>query len=314
MELTTSWGLTRMLELGRAMGPAAGAGLVRGPGPARVMRLARARPGGRAMRLPRATWALVAASVAGGGATLAIALWRHAAVARVHESQWIVAAAIGLLALGSWVWPVVVYRGGESEALSMDEAFFVILALLVPPLVTLGTLGLATVLAQAGRRRSAVKSAFNVGQVLIAAGVALALSRTIAVPSGTLGAAQAGAVALGATAYFVINTFLVASVMVTMGTSWRRSSWYLRLPGSSGAPWSGVVRLECSADLPVPEVIRLADLSAVLLPPLASSPHKDPRAPQNLVPIGGLERELRRRLGDQQLLYRSLRAAANRPG
>ena len=96
----------------------------------------------------------------------------------------------------------------------------------------------------------------------------------------------------------------------TMGTSWRRNSWYLRLPGSSGAPWSGVVRLECSADLPVPEVVRLADLSARLLPPLASSPHKDPRAPQNLVPIGGLERELRRRLGDQQILYRSLRSAA----
>lgn len=96
----------------------------------------------------------------------------------------------------------------------------------------------------------------------------------------------------------------------TMGTSWRRSSWYLRLPGSLDAPWSGVVRLECSADLPVPEVTRLADLSALLLPPLASSAHKDPRAPQNLVPIGGLERELRRRLGDQQLLYRSLRAAA----
>ena len=96
----------------------------------------------------------------------------------------------------------------------------------------------------------------------------------------------------------------------TMGTSWRRNSWYLRLPGSSGAPWSGVVRLECSADLPVPEVVRLANLSTVLLPPLASSPHKDPRAPQNLVPIGGLERELRRRLGDQQLLYRSLRMAA----
>ena len=54
----------------------------------------------------------------------------------------------------------------------------------------------------------------------------------------------------------------------------------------------------------------VVDLDQVtLLPPLASSPHKDPRAPQNLVPIGGLERELRRRLGDQQLLYRSLRAA-----
>ena len=45
-------------------------------------------------------------------------------------------------------------------------------------------------------------------------------------------------------------------------------------------------------------------------PPLASVPHKDPRAPQNLVPIGGLERELRHRLGDQHILYRALRAAA----
>jgi len=95
-----------------------------------------------------------------------------------------------------------------------------------------------------------------------------------------------------------------------MGTSWRRNSWYLRLPGPNAAPWAGVVRLECSADLPLPEVRRLASLSARLLPPLASSPHKDPRAPQNLVPIGGLERELRRRLGDQQLLFRSLAGAA----
>jgi hypothetical protein len=97
----------------------------------------------------------------------------------------------------------------------------------------------------------------------------------------------------------------------TMGTSWRRHSWYLRLPGAPGVPWSGVVRLECSPDLPPASATRLADLTARLLPPLASTPHKDPRAPQNLVPIGGLERELRRRLGDQQLLYRALRSAAS---
>jgi hypothetical protein len=107
----------------------------------------------------------------------------------------------------------------------------------------------------------------------------------------------------------------------TMGTSWRRNSWYLQLPPNgnpggaglapaSGAPWAGVVRIECSADLPASRVSELADLTALVLPPLASAPHKDPRAPQNLVPIGGLERELRRRLGDQQLLYRALRSAA----
>jgi len=96
----------------------------------------------------------------------------------------------------------------------------------------------------------------------------------------------------------------------TMGTSWRRTSWYLQLPGTPGVPWSGVVRIECSAELPAAEVTGLADVTARVLPPLASTPHKDPRAPQNLVPIGGLERELRRRLGDQQLLYRALRSAA----
>jgi hypothetical protein len=99
--------------------------------------------------------------------------------------------------------------------------------------------------------------------------------------------------------------------LFTIGTSWRRCSWYLRLPSAGpGAPWSGVVRLECSADLATGQAARLADLTARLLPPLSSAPHKDPRAPQNLVPIGGLERELRHRLGDQQLLYRALRTAA----
>jgi hypothetical protein len=98
----------------------------------------------------------------------------------------------------------------------------------------------------------------------------------------------------------------------TMGTSWRRNSWYQRLPGALAAPWSGVVRLECSADLAAEETTRLGDLTARLLSPLASTTHKDPRAPQNLVPIGALERQLRHRLGDQQLLYRALRSAAFR--
>src|SRR6202035_5313836 len=109
------------------------------------------------------------ASVAGGVLTLLVAMWWQPGMARVGERQWIIAAAMGVLVLGSWIWPVVVYREGESEAFNMDEAFFVILALLVPPLVTLGTLALATVTAQVARRRALVKSAFNAGQVVIAA-------------------------------------------------------------------------------------------------------------------------------------------------
>jgi len=97
-----------------------------------------------------------------------------------------------------------------------------------------------------------------------------------------------------------------------MGTSWRRHSWYLRLPTPSTAPWAGIVRCEASADLPNQAVRKLADVTALLLPPLAGVEYKDPRAPQNLVPIGGLEKLLRHRLGDTRLLYRALRAAAMR--
>jgi hypothetical protein len=96
-----------------------------------------------------------------------------------------------------------------------------------------------------------------------------------------------------------------------MGTSWDRHSWYLRLPGPAGSPWAGVVRVECPADLPVAEVTRLAGLSQRCLGRFASAAYKDTRAPQNLYPIAGLERELRRRLGDPRLLYRALREAAS---
>ncbi|HIW63607.1 MAG TPA: hypothetical protein H9881_14200 [Candidatus Stackebrandtia excrementipullorum] len=94
-----------------------------------------------------------------------------------------------------------------------------------------------------------------------------------------------------------------------IGTNWRRHSWYLRLPGGSGA-WGGVARLEAPSteDLAIDEVVRLADTSTVVLPGLASSAHKDPRAPQNLTPIAGLERMLRAKLGDPRLLLRNLRS------
>ena len=91
---------------------------------------------------------------------------------------------------------------------------------------------------------------------------------------------------------------------------WSRWSWYLRLPGPVGHPWAGVVRCEASGDLDTAAAVGLADAVAHTLPRFASRGHKDPRAPQNLYPIAGLERALRRRLGDPLLLYRSLRRAA----
>jgi hypothetical protein len=94
---------------------------------------------------------------------------------------------------------------------------------------------------------------------------------------------------------------------------WPLFAWYLRLPGGpGGGPRAGIVRVECSAELPVDEAVALADRSAATLPRFASTAYKDPRAPQNLVPIAGLERRLRAMLGDPRLLYRALVLASRR--
>ena len=97
-----------------------------------------------------------------------------------------------------------------------------------------------------------------------------------------------------------------------IGGSWDRFSWYLRLPGPPSHPWSGIARLECAANVTAAEVIALANLSQAVLPRFASEEFKDPRAPQNLYPVGALEKELRRRLGHPGLIYRALRQAAHR--
>ena len=98
--------------------------------------------------------------------------------------------------------------------------------------------------------------------------------------------------------------------LLLIGEGVARWSWYVRLPGPVAHPLAGVVRCEAAGAISRPEASLLADRSIRSLPRFASSAHKDTRAPQNLYPIGGLERALRRRLGDQQLLIRALRSAA----
>lgn len=110
----------------------------------------------------------------------------------------------------------------------------------------------------------------------------------------------------------VITTLEVGerTPLLLLGGIRHRYTWYFRLPCPVRHGWAGIVRLEAPADQPIDEVIALADRLTATLPRFASCEEKDPRAPQNLYPIGGLERELRRRLGDQVLIMRSLREAA----
>jgi hypothetical protein len=84
-----------------------------------------------------------------------------------------------------------------------------------------------------------------------------------------------------------------------------RYSWYLKLPNVRPIyhPLAGLVRLE-TPDVGIEAAVELANLASCHLPAFASQPQHDPRAPQNLIPIGGLERQLRHELGDARYIRR----------
>jgi hypothetical protein len=87
-----------------------------------------------------------------------------------------------------------------------------------------------------------------------------------------------------------------------------RYSWFLRLarPHVAESETTGIVRLEVSAARGIEPAQRLADATAIALPRFVPGRSRDPRSPQNLLPIGALESHLRRRLGDPRLLRRRL--------
>jgi hypothetical protein len=93
-----------------------------------------------------------------------------------------------------------------------------------------------------------------------------------------------------------------------------RYSWYLKI--AAGRPidssLAGVVRLESWAEAGLASASVLADVTAREVPRFASSRERDPRAPQNLFPIGGLEARLRHLLGDSLVVRRAVEAQLQR--
>jgi uncharacterized protein len=87
-----------------------------------------------------------------------------------------------------------------------------------------------------------------------------------------------------------------------------RYSCYLRLARGRAidAALAGLIRIEADTTLGLDETVRLADLAARELPRFASDAAHDPRAPQNLYPVGGLEVRLRHLMGDAFVIRRAI--------
>jgi hypothetical protein len=87
-----------------------------------------------------------------------------------------------------------------------------------------------------------------------------------------------------------------------------RFAWYQRLmPLERG--WhelAGLVRCEVRMELGPARAAHIADQIACQLPRFAGRPGVDPRAPQNLTPVGALEARLKHRLGSSMFIGRAI--------
>jgi hypothetical protein len=92
-----------------------------------------------------------------------------------------------------------------------------------------------------------------------------------------------------------------------------RYSCYLRLTTrtATSSPWFGIVRLEVPQSPGLTAAVDVVDRVAGMVPRFAGVAHRDPRAPQNLQPIGALETHLRHLLGHAGLATRAVREAVD---
>jgi hypothetical protein len=87
-----------------------------------------------------------------------------------------------------------------------------------------------------------------------------------------------------------------------------RLAWYQRLVPANGL-WhelAGLVRCEVRLEHGADAAKRIADRVACMLVGFAGRPGVDPRAPQNLIPVGALEARLRHLLGHRTVVRRAL--------
>jgi diguanylate cyclase (GGDEF)-like protein/PAS domain S-box-containing protein len=172
---------------------------------------------------PTSTRVVAALWVAAGVVAGALALDRAQSIGAATATDVMFAAVFGVMLVASWVWPITLHVDGVSGAVDVDEAFFVLLVLLVPTALMVLVFALATIVAQAITRRALLKSVCKVGQVVTSVGLGALVYGLLHGRQAPSGYAAAGAAVAGAVTCFVVHAGAMASLRATLGTPWRRS-------------------------------------------------------------------------------------------
>ena len=168
-------------------------------------------------QLPRQARLIIGSAFVGGVLATALVASRGSSRIGMTPTLWVVVGVVSAVALYTWTRPLVLFRSNQSEAFHFDEGFLVVLTLLVPPAMTLAVFALVVTVSQAIRRRPLVKSAFNFGEVMLAASLAVTVGRAIAVPGQPLSVQAVLGSCVGAGVYFLVSTSIVNALMASMG-------------------------------------------------------------------------------------------------
>jgi diguanylate cyclase (GGDEF)-like protein/PAS domain S-box-containing protein len=166
---------------------------------------------------------VVACAVAGGLATLVLAAVHLSNVGPPDAHDAAIGGVLVALVVVSWVRPLYVYVRDQSEAIHLDEAFLVVMLLVLTPAWAIAAFGTAIVVAQALLRRPLVKSLFNAGQMVASVGIATLVYSQLASPGAGITPTDLVGAVMAAAAFFVVNNLAVACILVATGGPWNEA-------------------------------------------------------------------------------------------
>ena len=137
-----------------------------------------------------------------------------------HSLALLIGFAIALATIE--LFPLKLTHSGQSEALRLEEAFFVPMAFLLGPVETMAVIALAMGLASVfSRRRALLKGLFNVGMITTSAAIGLVVAQAVGL-DGTLGGRDIVAVLLGGLVFCAVSAVLVSGIIaLSTGTALR---------------------------------------------------------------------------------------------
>ena len=164
------------------------------------------------LRLVR--WLCALAGLAGAATFISAAALSTPAWAHPWHS-----VLFGLGIAGLQVVPLRVSHDGQGENLHLEEAFLVPMALYLTPAETLAVLATAVLVGQAWHRRGVLKAAFNIGEMVAAAGAGLGVSRLLGAGVGHLENRALLGAAVGGLVYSVVSMLEVAAIITAVQRS-----------------------------------------------------------------------------------------------